>query len=114
MRKAIKNWRDNTSRFKLHIALIGILLVGACFAYGGASWYYTGLMEQQDRQYGAQISSLANVLDVNARGTLERLDTLTDKVEFLVVEVSKLVPKVQDAATDASEAVQEVKRLPKG
>ena len=110
MRKAIENWRLSTSRFKLHIALLGVLLVGALFAYGGASWYYTSQMDKQDAMYGQQIASLANVLDANARGTLDRLDNLTDKVEFLVTEVSRLVPKVESA----TEAVEGVKNLPKG
>lgn len=114
MINAIRRWQDNTSRFKLHLALIGVLLIGACFAYGGASWYYTVQMERQDVLYSQQIASLANVLDANARSTLGRLDNLTDKVQFLVAEVSKLVPQVQDAAGKAQEAVQEARSHPKG
>lgn len=114
MRKALEDWRLSTSRFKMHIALIGVMLIGALFAYGGAAWYYTFQMDKQDALYGQQINALATVLDANARGTLERLDNLTDKVEFLVTEVSRLVPKVDDAAEKASEAVQGVKNLPKG
>ena len=114
MINAIRRWQDNTSRFKLHLALIGVLLIGACFAYGGASWYYTIQMDRQDVLYSQQIASLANVLDANARNTLGRLDNLTDKVQFLVTEVSKLVPQVQEAAGKAQEAAQEAKSLPKG
>lgn len=114
MMNAIRRWQHNTSRFKLHLALIGVLLIGACFAYGGASWYYTVQMDRQDVLYSQQIASLANVLDVNARNTLGRLDNLTDKVEFLVAEVSKLVPQVQDATQKAQEAVQGVQDKGRG
>lgn len=104
MRTVLESWQANTGKFKLHIALVGIFLVGVLFAYGGASWYYTGRLNNQDRQYGVQITALSKVLDERAQITLGKLDTLSERLEFLTEEVSKMAVSVNRAGKTAGSA----------
>lgn len=104
MQDILKHWQANTGKFKLHIALAGIFLVGALFAYGGASWYYTGRLNSQDRQYGVQITALSRILDERAQETMGKLDTLSERLEFLTEEVSKIAERVSRAGKTAGTA----------
>jgi len=109
MKTALLAWMAGQGKLKLYAAILGIFLSGALVTYGFASWYFVKRMDTQAAMYNAQISSLGDALDENAKVTLARLDTLSERVEFIVAELGRTSREAGTAARTATEASQTAK-----
>src|SRR5690606_5341886 len=107
MDQALKRIGDIWARYRVIAALVGLIMIGALFAWTAAAWYFQNRLDAQALAFNTHIKRLEMDMDYERNMTQERLGNVAVRVDDIVKRLAALTPQVEQASETAGKAARQ-------